>query len=109
RRFELKGEGGGVGVYDSYAHHPTEVEADLRATRAALESFGEESADLADGRVIALFQPHLYSRTRFFDEEFATALSLADAGVLMEVYAAREDPAPGVTGELIPSKVTHAR
>lgn len=109
RRFELKGEGGGVGVYDSYAHHPTEVEADLRATRAALESFGEESADLADGRVIALFQPHLYSRTRFFAEEFATALSLADEVVVMEVYAAREDPEPGVTGELITSKVTHDR
>ena len=109
RRFELKGEGGGVGVYDSYAHHPTEVEADLRATRAALESFGEESADLAGGRVIALFQPHLYSRTRFFAEEFATALSLADEVVVMEVYAAREDPEPGVTGELITSKVTHDR
>src|SRR5699024_9595117 len=96
-------------IYDSYAHHPTEVEADLRATRAALESFGEESADLAGGRVIALFQPHLYSRTRFFAEEFATALSLADEVVVMEVYAAREDPEPGVTGELITSKVTHDR
>src|SRR5699024_65699 len=62
-----------------------------------------------DGRVIALFQPHLYSRTRFFAEEFATALSLADEVVVMEVYAAREDPEPGVTGELITSTVTHDR
>src|SRR5699024_11224923 len=73
RRFELKGEGGGVGVYDSYAHHPTEVEADLRATRAALASFGEESADLAGGRVIALFQPHPHSRTRRLADAVATA------------------------------------
>ncbi|MFE1169011.1 UDP-N-acetylmuramate--L-alanine ligase [Nocardiopsis sp. NPDC058789] len=108
RRFELKGEGDGVGVYDSYAHHPTEIDADLRATRAALRSFSEDSdEEIAEGRVVALFQPHLYSRTRIFAEEFATALSLADEVVVMEVYAAREDPEPGVTGELITSKVSH--
>lgn len=105
RRFELKGEGGGVGVYDSYAHHPTEIEADLQATRAALDSFGEESPDLGGGRVVAVFQPHLYSRTRFFADEFADALALADQVVVMEVYAAREDPEPGVTGELITSRI----
>ena len=110
RRFELKGEGNGVGVYDSYAHHPTEIEADLRATRAALESFTRDSEeDIPLGRVVALFQPHLYSRTRIFAEEFAAALSLADEVVVMEVYAAREDPEPGVTGELITSKVSHGR
>ncbi|MBE2997354.1 UDP-N-acetylmuramate--L-alanine ligase [Nocardiopsis sp. HNM0947] len=105
RRFELKGEGAGVGVYDSYAHHPTEIEADLHATRAALESFGEESPELAGGRVVAVFQPHLYSRTRFFADEFAAALDLADEVVVMEVYAAREDHDPDVTGELITSRI----
>src|SRR5699024_11900575 len=59
RRFELKGEGGGVGVYDSYAHQPTEVEAELRATRAAMESFGEETADMAHGRLIYMYLPTL--------------------------------------------------
>ncbi|MBQ1083875.1 MULTISPECIES: UDP-N-acetylmuramate--L-alanine ligase [unclassified Nocardiopsis] len=108
RRFELKGEGNGVGVYDSYAHHPTEIDADLHATRAALRSFSEDAGEeIPQGRVVALFQPHLYSRTRIFAEEFATALSLADEVVVMEVYAAREDPEPGVTGELITSKVSH--
>ena len=113
RRFELKGEGNGVGVYDSYAHHPTEIDADLRATRAALRSFaedaGEDGEEIPEGRVVALFQPHLYSRTRIFAEEFATALSLADEVVVMEVYAAREDPEPGVTGETITSRVSHDR
>ncbi|MFI6576583.1 UDP-N-acetylmuramate--L-alanine ligase [Nocardiopsis sp. NPDC050513] len=111
RRFELKGEADGVAVYDSYAHHPTEIEADLRATRAALESVAGDAAEqgLPAGRVVALFQPHLYSRTRFFADEFATALSLADEVVVMEVYAAREDPEPGVTGELITSRVSHDR
>ncbi|ASU57527.1 MULTISPECIES: UDP-N-acetylmuramate--L-alanine ligase [Nocardiopsis] len=113
RRFEPKGEAGGVAVYDSYAHHPTEIEADLRATRAALESLAEEAREdgreHAGGRVIALFQPHLYSRTRIFAEEFAAALGLADEVVVTEVYAAREDPEPGVTAELITSRVAHDR
>ena len=107
RRFEPKGEAAGVAVYDSYAHHPTEIEADLRATRAALASLADEAGEAGGGRIVALFQPHLYSRTRFFAEEFAAALSLADEVVVMEVYAAREDPEPGVTGELITSQVTH--
>ncbi|ADH66342.1 MULTISPECIES: UDP-N-acetylmuramate--L-alanine ligase [Nocardiopsis] len=113
RRFEPKGEAGGVAVYDSYAHHPTEIEADLRATRAALESLAEEAREdgreHAGGRVVALFQPHLYSRTRIFAEEFAAALGLADEVVVTEVYAAREDPEPGVTAELITSRVAHDR
>ncbi|WP_028647758.1 UDP-N-acetylmuramate--L-alanine ligase [Nocardiopsis sp. CNT312] len=111
RRFELKGVAGGAAVYDSYAHHPTEIEADLRATRAALDSFPEDGAEESapGGRIVALFQPHLYSRTRIFAEEFAAALGLADEVVVMEVYAAREDPEPGVTGELITSRVPHER
>jgi UDP-N-acetylmuramate--alanine ligase len=96
---ELKGEAGGVRVLDSYAHHPTELAADLRAAR-----------DIADGgQVIAIFQPHLYSRTRIFAAEFGTALSLADEAVVLDVYAAREDPEPGVTGRLVADAVPGAR
>ncbi|WP_017572708.1 UDP-N-acetylmuramate--L-alanine ligase [Nocardiopsis halotolerans] len=113
RRFESKGEAAGVAVYDSYAHHPTEIEADLHATRAVLESLAEQAEETGQehpgGRIVALFQPHLYSRTRIFAEEFAAALSLADEVVVTEVYAAREDPEPGVTGELITSRVAHDR
>jgi UDP-N-acetylmuramate--alanine ligase len=99
RRMEFKGEGAGVRVYDSYAHHPTEVAADLKAVRAALDS----SPTAGQGRVIALFQPHLYSRTRAFAAEFAGALALADEAVVLPVYAAREDPQPGVDATLITS------
>jgi UDP-N-acetylmuramate--alanine ligase len=95
RRMELKGEAGGVRVLDSYAHHPTELAADLRAAR-----------DIAEGgQVIAIFQPHLYSRTRIFAAEFGTALGLADEAVILDVYAAREDPEPGVTGGLVADAV----
>ncbi|MFT0847892.1 UDP-N-acetylmuramate--L-alanine ligase [Actinomycetaceae bacterium L2_0104] len=91
RRFETKGEEGGITVIDDYAHHPTEVAATLQAAR---ERAG-------DGRVLVLFQPHLYSRTRNFANEFARALELADVVVVTGVYAAREDPMPGVEGDLI--------
>jgi UDP-N-acetylmuramate--alanine ligase len=95
RRLEPKGEAGGVLVLDSYAHHPTELAADLRAAREIA----------AGGRVIAVFQPHLYSRTRIFTAEFGAALGLADQAFVLEVYAAREDPEPGVTGQLIADAV----
>ncbi len=99
RRMELKGEADGVRVFDSYAHHPTELAADLRAAR-----------DIADGaRVIAIFQPHLYSRTRIFAGDFGTALGLADEAVVLDVYAAREDPEPGVTGRLVADAVPGGR
>jgi UDP-N-acetylmuramate--alanine ligase len=91
RRFEYKGSSGGVRVFDSYAHHPSEIVADMAAAR---EVAGR-------GRVLAAFQPHLYSRTQAFSEQFARALSLADEAVVMDVYAAREDPIPGVSGELV--------
>jgi UDP-N-acetylmuramate--alanine ligase len=95
RRMELKGEADGVRVLDSYAHHPTELAADLRAAR-----------DIADGgRVIAIFQPHLFSRTRIFAAEFGAALRLADEAIVLDVYAAREDPEPGVTGRLVADAV----
>ncbi|GAA4556010.1 UDP-N-acetylmuramate--L-alanine ligase [Planotetraspora kaengkrachanensis] len=96
RRFEAKGEARGVAVFDSYAHHPTELAADLRAARDVVRG---------DGRVIAVFQPHLYSRTRFFATEFGEALALADEVVVLDVYGAREDPEPGVSGGLVAGKV----
>ncbi|MGZ4609190.1 MAG: UDP-N-acetylmuramate--L-alanine ligase [Actinomycetes bacterium] len=95
RRFELKGVAADVRVFDSYAHHPTELAADLAAGRDVAEG----------GRVIVVFQPHLYSRTSFFAAEFGAALGLADEVVVMDVYAAREDPVPGVTGALVAAAV----
>jgi len=92
RRFELHGTVGGVSVYDDYAHHPTEVAAALAAARSVVGS----------GRIIAVHQPHLYSRTRLFADEFAHTLEeYADETVVLDVYGAREDPEPGVTGELV--------
>jgi len=96
RRLEPKGEAGGVRVLDSYAHHPTELAADLRAARQIVGGAG---------RVVAVFQPHLYSRTRIFAAEFGAALGLADEAVVLDVYAAREDPEPGVSGRLVADAV----
>ncbi len=95
RRMELKGEADGVQVIDSYAHHPTELAADLAAAREVA----------AGGRVIAVFQPHLYSRTRLFAPAFGAALGQADEVLVLDVYAAREDPEPGVSGKLITDAV----
>jgi UDP-N-acetylmuramate--alanine ligase len=95
RRMELKGEADGVQVIDSYAHHPTELAADLAAAREVA----------AGGRVIAVFQPHLFSRTRIFAAEFGAALGQADEAVVLDIYAAREDPEPGVTGQLVSDAV----
>jgi UDP-N-acetylmuramate--alanine ligase len=95
RRMELIGEADGVQVIDSYGHHPTELAADLVAAREVA----------AGGRVIAIFQPHLFSRTRLFAPEFGAALGNADEVLVLDVYAAREDPEPGVTGKLISDAV----
>jgi UDP-N-acetylmuramate--alanine ligase len=91
RRFEFKGEGRGVRVYDDYAHHPTEVRAALSAARSVA---GEH-------KVHVLFQPHLFSRTREFAADFAAALNTADTALVLDIYAAREDPIPGVSSQLI--------
>jgi UDP-N-acetylmuramate--alanine ligase len=96
RRFQLVAEVAGVRIIDDYAHHPTEVAATLMAARAAAGT----------GRVVACFQPHLYSRTRDFALEFGRALAAADVVMLTDVYGAREEPMPGVTSELV---VTAAR
>jgi UDP-N-acetylmuramate--alanine ligase len=102
-----------VVVLDTYAHHPTELAADLRAARQIAGAHRAASAPSAPsedsgGRVIAVFQPHLFSRTRIFAAAFADALGLADEAVVLDVYAAREDPEPGVTGRLIADVVPGA-
>jgi UDP-N-acetylmuramate--alanine ligase len=118
RRLEDKGEADGVRVLDSYAHHPTELAADLRAARDIVQGpegaaddggTGMRPGDGTGGRVIAVFQPHLYSRTRFFAAEFGAALGLADEALVLDVYAAREDPEPGVTGQLVADRVPGGR
>ncbi len=154
RRMELKGKADGVRVLDSYAHHPTELAADLRAardivaagsaegvraerlppqggsggmglsqggsggmgpprekqkSRGALGGIVPPEGNTASGRVIAIFQPHLYSRTRIFAADFGAALGLADEVVVLDVYAAREDPEPGVTGQLVADAVPGGR
>jgi UDP-N-acetylmuramate--alanine ligase len=98
RRFQAVGEAGGVRVVDDYAHHPTELAATLAAAR---EGF--------DGRLLCVFQPHLYSRTAHLADEFARALAAADAAVVCDVYPAREQPLPGVTGKLVVERLTERR
>jgi UDP-N-acetylmuramate--alanine ligase len=95
RRFELKGEAGGVRVFDDFAHHPTELTEALRTARSVA----------AGGRVVVVFQSQLYSRTMAFADGFGAALGLADAVVVMDVFGSREDPVPGVTGALIAEAV----
>jgi UDP-N-acetylmuramate--alanine ligase len=90
RRFDLIGEAGNIKVYDDYAHHPTEVEVTLLAAK---KTFGS--------RLIVIFQPHLFTRTQQFAEEFAKALLTSDMLILAKIYPAREQPLPGVTAELI--------
>ncbi|WP_159803135.1 UDP-N-acetylmuramate--L-alanine ligase [Arthrobacter zhaoguopingii] len=96
RRFEARGEGAGVRVFDDYAHHPTEVAAALAAARTVA----------AGHAVHVLFQPHLFSRTREFADGFAGALDSADSATLLPIYPAREDPIPGVSSDLIAAKLT---
>ena len=90
RRFELVGEAAGVTVVDDYAHHPSELAATIAAARERTE-----------GRVLVLFQPHLYSRTRYLAHELGAALSTADAACVTEIYRAREEPVDGVGGKLV--------
>jgi UDP-N-acetylmuramate--alanine ligase len=90
RRFELVGEKSGVTVVDDYAHHPSEIDATVAAAR-----------ERTQGRVLVLFQPHLYSRTRHLAHELGAALSTADAACVTEIYRAREEPVEGVTGKLV--------
>jgi UDP-N-acetylmuramate--alanine ligase len=95
RRMEFKGEVGGIRVFDSYAHHPKEIAGDLVAARSLAGA----------GRVVVAFQPHMVSRTRIFGAGMGAALGAADDVVVMDVYVAREDPEPGVTGALVADAV----
>ncbi len=104
RRFELRGVADGVRVYDDYAHHPTEVRAQLDAAQAVLRSDAER-LDRSKAKLIAVFQPGTYSRTQTFAIEFGQALAAADVVVVMDIFPAREEPIPGVTGELIAEQV----
>jgi UDP-N-acetylmuramate--alanine ligase len=97
RRLERKGEARGVVVLDSYAHHPAELAADI----AAVHTEG--------GRVLVLFQPHLYSRTLHLAHEFGVALAAADAVCVVDIYPAREEPLPGVSGRLIVDALAQVR
>jgi UDP-N-acetylmuramate--alanine ligase len=90
RRFQIKGEAGGILVVDDYGHHPTEVKATLAAAAAGLER-----------RVVVVFQPHRYSRTRHLLEDFFTAFNQADKLVVMDIYAAGEKPIPGISGQAL--------
>ena len=99
RRFQLITDTAGIRVFDDYAHHPTEIRAALTAARRATEA-GNEATGLP-GRLIACFQPHLYSRTVDFSDEFGQVMTLADIAVINDVCGAREDPIPGVTGQLV--------
>lgn len=98
RRFQLKGEAGGITVVDDYAHHPTEVRATLRAAR---ERFGQR-------HIICLFQPHTYSRTKLLMEEFSTAFADADEILIADIYAAREVNTYGVTSADLAGSIRHA-
>lgn len=95
RRFDFKGEVSGVRVYDDYAHHPTEIEATLRAARDVA----------AGGRVIVAFQAHHYYRTAMFVREFGEALGLADVAIVLEVFAPGEEPIPGASGHTLAANV----
>lgn len=97
RRFEKKGELGGITIIDDYAHHPTEIKATLQAAR-----------NYPHNRIICVFQPHTYTRTRAFLEEFAAALSLADVVVLADIYAARETDTLGISSGDIQSRLKEA-
>lgn len=96
RRFEIKGEIGGVTVIDDYGHHPTEIEATIATARTFAGA----------GRVFVIFQPHRFSRTQVFAAQFASALAAADHTFLLEVYAASEAPIPGVSSVAIASRMT---
>jgi UDP-N-acetylmuramate--alanine ligase len=97
RRFELKATVHGIRVVDDYGHHPTEIDVTLNAAKRYA----------GEGRVLVVFQPHRYSRTQAFMNQFAKALSIADEAVLLEVYAASEKPIPGITSQTIAEQMTN--
>jgi UDP-N-acetylmuramate--alanine ligase len=98
RRFQRLGSAKGIDIVDDYAHHPTEIKATLAAARTAFPG----------RRIVAAFQPHLYSRTRDFAQQFGEALAAADAVYIADIYPAREQPIPGVTSDLIVASTREA-
>jgi UDP-N-acetylmuramate--alanine ligase len=94
RRFQVRGVAAGVTVVDDYGHHPTEIRATLQAAK-----------ECGCGRVLVLFQPHRFTRTRDLMEEFAGAFALADAVEVLDIYAASEEPIAGVTGERLAAAI----
>ena len=99
RRFELHAEVNGIRLYDDYGHHPAEIAATLATARELANA----------GRVLALFQPHLYSRTLHLTDELAAALARADIACVAEIYPAREEPIPGVSGKLVVDRLSELR
>ena len=99
RRFERLGRERGVTVVDDYAHHPTEIAAAIAAARGSFPG----------ARLVAVFQPHLFSRTRDFAGQLGAALAAADRIWVSDIYPAREAPIPGITGELVCDAATAAR
>ncbi|CAB4330985.1 MAG: UDP-N-acetylmuramate--L-alanine ligase [Actinobacteria bacterium] len=97
RRFELKATEHGIRIIDDYGHHPTEIKVTLEAARRYA----------GEGRVLVVFQPHRYSRTQAFLDDFSTTLDVADDVTLLEIYAASEKPIPGVSSLLIAEKMKH--
>jgi UDP-N-acetylmuramate--alanine ligase len=95
RRFQILGDYLGAIVVDDYAHHPTEIRATLNAARGGYP----------DRRIVALFQPHLFSRTRDFAREFGEAMKVADVPIITPIYAAREKPVEGVSARIISDSV----
>ncbi len=99
RRFELVGTANSVRVFDDYAHHPTEIGATLAAVRSVVQQRGS-------GRSLVVFQPHLYSRTKAFAQEFGHALDAADEVFVLDVYGAREQPLAGISGATVAEHVS---
>ena len=99
RRFELVGTANAVRVFDDYAHHPTEIGATLAAVRSVVQQSGS-------GRSLVVFQPHLYSRTKAFAQEFGAALDGADEVFVLDVYGAREQPLAGISGATVAEHVS---
>jgi UDP-N-acetylmuramate--alanine ligase len=106
RRFELVGTAAEVRVFDDYAHHPTEVRAALTALRAIAQQDRTGHPTKTAARSIVVFQPHLYSRTKTFARDFGHALDIADEVFVLDVYAAREQPMPGVSGASVAEHVS---
>jgi len=94
RRFQVRGESGGILVVDDYGHHPTEIIATLSAARHA-----------CDRRIVTVFQPHRYTRTQTLEEDFARAFYHANALIVLPIYAAGEEPIPGITAERLVDRI----